>query len=82
MKKLAVAALALGVLATDVVFAAALPAAIGQTCAAELRQLCPSTAGHAFEHCRNANRGNFSPACKQALAAAGMKLKDLKAENQ
>ena len=52
--------------------------AAGGACAADMQRLCPNQAGHALKQCRNANHASFSNACQQSLAAAHMKLKDLK----
>ncbi len=78
MTKLAAAGLAIGLLVMGAAAPAARAATVGGTCAVELQQLCPNTAGHALKQCKNAHRASFSPACKQSLAAAGMKVKDIK----
>jgi hypothetical protein len=78
MTKFAAAGLAIGLMAMGVTAPGALAASVGGTCAAELQQLCPNTAGHALKQCRNAHRASFSPSCKQSLAASGAKVKDIK----
>ena len=77
-----VAGLALGLLAVGLGAPNAFATPVGQTCAAELRQMCGSQTGHTLHQCRAANRGNFSAACTQALAASGKKLKDVKPETR
>jgi hypothetical protein len=76
------AGLALGLLALGMGAPGAFATPVGQTCAVELRQMCGNQTGHALHQCRAANRGNFSAACTQALAASGKKLKDVKPETR
>jgi hypothetical protein len=78
MRILKTAGLALGLLSLVAVQAPAQAAGAPASCAADLRQLCPNASGHALKQCRNAHHNNFSQACRQSLAANGMKLKDLK----
>jgi hypothetical protein len=82
MTKFAAAGLAIGLMVTGSAATGASAATVGGTCWTELRQLCPAKTGADLFHCRNANRANFSPSCKQSLAAANMKLKDLKPESR
>jgi hypothetical protein len=77
-----VAGLALGLLALGMGAPSAFATPVGQTCAAELRQMCGNQTGHALHQCRAAHRGNFSAACTQALAVSGKKLKDVKPETR
>ena len=74
------AGLAIGLLLMSAPAAFATP--VGQTCAVELQQLCPGATGAALHQCRAAHRGNFSASCQQALAASGMKLKDVKPDTR
>jgi hypothetical protein len=78
MTRFATLGLAIGLLAGSAAAPGALAATVGESCAVELHQLCGSQTGHALHQCRAANRGNFSGSCQQALAASGMKLKDVK----
>jgi hypothetical protein len=76
------AGLAVGLLLMGAGAPAAFASPVGQTCAVELQQLCPAAKGAALHQCRAAHRGNFSASCQQALAASGMKLKDVKPETR
>jgi len=80
MRIVKIAGLVLGLLSLGVALAPAQAADTPSACAADLHQLCPNASGHAAKQCRNANRNNFSQACRQSLAASGKKLKDLKPE--
>lgn len=72
MTKSAIAGLMLGLFLTGTAAQAA------GACQADLQHLCPNQKGHALKQCRNNNHAKFSTACKQSLAAANMKLKNLK----
>ncbi len=77
------AGLAIGLMFAGMNMAAAHAASVDETCVVELRQLCPNhQTGAGLKRCRNANRANFSQACKDALAAANMTLQDVKLENR
>jgi len=78
MTRFATAGLAIGLMVMGATAPGALAATVDGTCAVELQQLCPNTAGHTLKQCRNANRASFSPSCKQSLAASGLKVKDIK----
>jgi hypothetical protein len=82
MTKFAAAGLAIGLLFMGAPAPGALAASAGPACFADLKQLCPSQTGAALKQCRNANKANFSSACKQSLAAANMSVKDIKPERQ
>ncbi|MEA2754616.1 MAG: hypothetical protein QOJ54_905 [Aliidongia sp.] len=82
MIKFAAAGLAIGLMFTSATSSDAFAATGGQTCFVELQRLCPNQTGSALKQCRNANRANFSAACKQSLAAANMTLKDVKPERR
>ena len=75
MIRVATLGLAIGLIAAA---PGAYAATVGETCAVELQQLCGNQTGHALHQCRATNRSHFSVACAQALAASGMKLKDVK----
>jgi len=76
------AGLAIGLLLMGASAPAAFANQVGETCAVELQQLCPAAKGAALHQCRAAHQDNFSAACQQALAASGMKLKDIKPETR
>jgi hypothetical protein len=74
MTKFTMAALMLGLLLTG----ARAQAATAGACAIDMQRLCPKLTGHAAKQCRNNNHNRFSVGCKQSLASANMKVKDLK----